>query len=418
MGHLEGAFAICVAAWDESDVIAEMLERAVRDISYENYRIFVGVYDNDLATRAEIERLCAVNKTCANRIIIVPHPRDGPTTKADCLNSIYQHVIANDPWAKTRQVAGFVLHDAEDIIHPSELCVFNHLITKADVIQLPVLPLARPLWDLVGGHYLDDFAESHTKDMVVREALGSGMPSAGVGCAFSTEALASIAFMRGGRPFDTTSVTEDYDLALDLCAMGYRPMFVRLPTIEGRASFVATQEFFPNTFTAAVKQKSRWLLGIALDSWNRRGWRGPFAAQYMFWRDRKSLITSFTTMLGYLLLTSVLLLSIVTEGGLQTQIDKIAPRGGLVQTLMWVNLAFVANRLLFRFAFVYRSYGLRHALMTPLRIVMGNVINFCAAYRAAAIFHDAQTSGTQMPWGKTQHQIPPSRSTITQPGAR
>ena len=35
--------------------------------------------------------------------------------------------------------------------------------------------------------------------------------------------------------------------------------------------------YFPDTFSAAVRQKSRWVAGIALQSWTEIGWRGDAA---------------------------------------------------------------------------------------------------------------------------------------------
>ncbi|MEM6680634.1 MAG: glycosyl transferase family protein [Pseudomonadota bacterium] len=412
------AFAICVPAWDEGAVIGQMLARAVQDIRYDNYRIFVGVYQNDAETRAVIEALFKANPVCRQRVVIVDHPRNGPTTKADCLNTIYAHLNRAGAWPHEDGLAGFILHDAEDVIHPRELVVFNHLIEKADVIQLPVLPLVRPFWDLIGGHYQDEFAESHTKDMVMREALRSGMPSAGVGCAFSKRALQSLASKRGGIPFDTSSITEDYDLALDICAQGFRPMFVRLPSAAGSKSYVATHEYFPNTFSAAVKQKSRWLFGIALDSWNRRGWQGPFVTRYMFWRDRKSIVTSITAAAAYAVLLVFLIAALIQNTAFSNQLAAIAPPGGIVAMVLWINLGFLVVRVLSRCLFVYRYYGLWHALISPLRIVMGNVINFCAAYRATKLYYATQISGVQTAWSKTQHQFPTRDAKVSDPGDR
>ena len=41
-------------------------------------------------------------------------------------------------------------------------------------------------------------AEAHGKELVVREAIGAGLPSAGVGCAIARDALAALAEQDGG----------------------------------------------------------------------------------------------------------------------------------------------------------------------------------------------------------------------------
>ena len=106
-----------------------------------------------------------------------------------------------------------MLHDAEDVVHSAELGLFDALIERADLVQLPVLPLIDPGSRFVGGHYADEFCEAHGKELVVREAIGAGLPSAGVGCAIARDALDALAG-RNGAPFDPDSLTEDYELGL------------------------------------------------------------------------------------------------------------------------------------------------------------------------------------------------------------
>ena len=74
--------------------------------------------------------------------------------------------------------------------------LFDALIERFDLVQLPVLPLIDPGSRWIGGHYADEFAEAHGKELVVREAIGASLPSAGVGCAISRDALAALAEAR------------------------------------------------------------------------------------------------------------------------------------------------------------------------------------------------------------------------------
>jgi adsorption protein B len=161
------------------------------------------------------------------------------------------------------ELQGNRAHDAEDIVDCHELRVFDHLIPRLALVQLPVLPLPDPRSRFVSGHYLDEFAEHYAKDIVIREALGDAVPSAGVACAIERDMVEWLAAEAGGRPFDPTSVTEDYEIGLRVFTLGGRAALVR---IRGDAadSVVATREHFPVTFEAAIRQKSRWLLGIAL----------------------------------------------------------------------------------------------------------------------------------------------------------
>src|SRR6188472_3120791 len=82
-GEEERLIAIFVPAWDESAVIAQMLRSTLDRLEYSNYRIFVGHYENDPATQA------AIASVRDERIEPVLVASMGPTTKADCLNHLY-----------------------------------------------------------------------------------------------------------------------------------------------------------------------------------------------------------------------------------------------------------------------------------------------------------------------------------------
>ncbi len=75
------------------------------------------------------------------------------------------------------------------MIHQLSLKLYNYLIPRKDMIQLPVLPLEVNYFNFTHWVYNDEFAESHTKDIIVREAIHGLVPSAGVGTAFSRKAI-------------------------------------------------------------------------------------------------------------------------------------------------------------------------------------------------------------------------------------
>ena len=157
-------------------------------------------------------------------------------------------------------------------------------------------------------------AAAGAEDLVVREALDRSLPAAGVGCAFSRRALERIAADHDHAIFNTASLTEDYDLGLRLKAYGLRQAFVKYfvhrevmdrHPLTGRRrirrvrELVCVKEFFPGTFRTAVRQKSRWVLGISLQGWQQIGWSGSGWRRYMLWRDRKALFTNPVNVLGY-----------------------------------------------------------------------------------------------------------------------
>jgi adsorption protein B len=388
-----GRLAVFVPAWDEGIVIRDMLTHALATFEHDDYRIYVGCYPNDPAT------IAAARAVGDPRVRIVIGPVPGPTTKADCLNRIWSAML-EDEAAEGVKVKAVVLHDAEDVVHSMELRVFDLLVERFDLVQLPVLPLLDPGSRWIAGHYADEFAEAHAKELVVREALGASLPSAGVGCAFARDALAAVAATAGGTPFDAASLTEDYELGLRLKALGRRAAFVRLPAAAGRP-MVVTREYFPATLDAAVRQKARWMVGIALAGWDRLGWSGGIAERWMRLRDRQAVLAALLLFAAYvaLLLWGALQALSITTG---QEPHAVAPGLAL---LLQVNFTLLAWRLLMRFSFVTRAYGWREGLRSVPRVAVSNFVAMFAA-RSAVMRYLGIRKGGRACWDKTVHAFP------------
>ncbi len=388
-----GRIIIFVAARDEAAVIGRMLDHAVSTFDHPDYRIYVGCYPNDGATIAVVQALGSTKV----RVVVGDGP--GPTTKADCLNTLWRALL-HDELVQGFRAKAIVLHDAEDIVHSAELRVFDTLIERFALVQLPVLPLpdARSRW--IGGHYSDEFAEAHGKTIVVREAIGAAIPAAGVGCAFSRGLLERVADVRGGEPFDRDSLTEDYEIGLRLADFGGRGAFVRLPGARAQA-MVGVRAHFPATLEAAVRQKSRWITGIALAGWDRLGWRGGWAESWMRLHDRRALIGAVVLVAGYaaLVLTTGLWVANLAFGSEQPattpMLDLLLSISGMI--LLW--------RLAVRCFFVTRAYGWREGLRAIPRAVIGNVIAIMAARRALWLYLRMRREGV-VRWDKTAHAFP------------
>jgi bacteriophage N4 adsorption protein B len=383
--------AVFIPAWDEAAVIAPMLRATLGRIEYHDYRLFVGHYRNDPATAA------ALASVADPRVESVVVPADGPTTKADCLNHLYDALVAYEV-ETGRCAAAVVLHDAEDLVHPLELVLFNRLIDRAAIVQLPVLPLCDPGSRWISGHYCDEFAEAHVKELVVREAVGAAIPLAGVGCAIARDALARLAAMHEGRPFAGTSMTEDYELGLRLGALGLKTMFVRIPAAHGDRAVVCSRGHFPDTLAGAVRQKARWLGGIALAGWDRLGWTGGMGERWMRLRDRRGPLAALLLVAGYAaaLLWSQILLARALGAPIEFRIDP------LLASLLWINAALLGWRLLMRAAFTASAYGWKQGLLSLPRMVVGNVVAVLASFRAIGV----HLSGGPRRWDKTHHIFP------------
>ena len=386
-----GFMAILVPAWDESAVIASMLKATLKRLDYDDYRIFVGHYRNDPATEV------AIASISDERLVAVQVEADGPTTKADCLNHLYDALVAYE--IETGKLAkAIVLHDAEDVVHRFELRIFDRLIGRAAVVQLPVLPLIDPCSRWIGGHYCDEFAEAHSKELVVREAVGAAIPLAGVGCAISRNAMAKLAAMHDGRPFAGTSLTEDYEMGLRIGSLGLKTIFVRIPAQPGEPGVVASRGHFPATLGAAVRQKARWLGGIALAGWDRMGWNGGLGERWMRLRDRRGPFAALLIVSAYLaaFLWSQLWFATLLGAPVEVRIDP------LLDSLLRVNAWLLAWRVLMRAGFTASAYGIEEGLLSMPRFFVGNLIAVLSALRALSLHLGGRTPR----WDKTQHIFP------------
>ncbi|MBN2973227.1 glycosyl transferase family protein [Roseomonas aeriglobus] len=387
--------AIFIAAWDESAVIGRMLAALSRNLASSRLTVFVGAYPND---RATIDAIVTVAEADP-RIRLVVNIRPGPTTKADCLNAIWRSMRVEED-AIGAPFDAIILHDAEDLVHPAELTVIDHYLSLADAVQLPVIPLPHHDASLVGGTYLDEFAEAHGKTLVVRSSVGAGLPLAGVGCAISRPLLGKIAALRGGHPFDADSLTEDYELGLTIAAMGGRMRFAQVQTADGPP--VAVQAYFPKDFLPAARQKSRWMIGIALAGWDRIGWgRAPHLGEWwMRLRDRRAPIGIIVLLAAYMASVLMVICGLIDLWGT----DMPSLPGSLV-TLLYLNVVLLLWRMLVRAYFVHRLYGWKEALRSAPRMLIGNLVAMEAARRALTRYL-AMLRGAPTRWEKTAHQFP------------
>lgn len=403
--------AIMVPAWREAEVVAKMTENALRTVEYDDYVVFVGTYRNDPETGAEVDALC---RQWPGTVVRAAVDRDGPTCKADCLNAILQTIAAYER-NHAMEFAGVVLHDCEDVVHPLELLYCNAHLDRADLIQLPVFSLELPWHAFVGAAYLDEFSETHQKDLAVRTRWTGVVPGAGVAQCFSRRAIVAMATLNAGQVFNPNTLTEDYDFSFRLAELpAMRQHFAAGPVRGAEAleagfwwrpatasGLLATCEYFPSQFRAAYRQRARWTLGIALLGWQQLGWRGTWRQRYMLARDRKGLLTAPLTMAAYAVVVATLV-----AASLGSPADALAPNDPTLWPLFAANLALLANRIVQRVYFVGRLNGWLHGLLAVPRIVVNNVVNFAAVSRAWYLWLRHVATGAALTWDKTHHTFP------------
>jgi adsorption protein B len=265
---------------------------------------------------------------------------------------------------------------------------------------VPVLPLPTPTFEWTHGLYCDEFAEYQTKDIPVRQQLGGFLPANGVGTGFARESIEHLARERGGQPFDPTCLTEDYETGFELHRLGYRQIFVPLST-----DLVATREYFPRVAKASVRQRTRWVTGIALQGWARHGWSAPLGQAYWFWRDRKGLIGNLLTPVDMLLVPYA--------------IARYSHLATALPLWFWsccqLTLGITLLQMGVRAQAAAAIYGWRFASAVPLRVWWANLVNCAATARALLEYAAAWWDGAELAWKKTEHTYPVSPQWVPAP---
>jgi adsorption protein B len=392
----ERRIAIFVPCWMEYGVIANMVRHNLSVIKYRNFDIFLGVYPNDEKTSAVADEL---SRSYRN-VHVAVCARPGPTSKADCLNNIFGRMMVVEA-ERNCYFDTVVLHDAEDLVHPDALGTINRERARHAMVQIPVLPLPTRFTEFTHAIYCDEFAEFQTLDMRARGFSGSFIPSNGVGTGFARYILDRLGEERG-IIFDPVSLTEDYEIGVYIHRAGYPQIFVPLQFQNGDT--VATREYFPRRMRSAIRQRTRWVTGIALQGWERDGWRGSLRVKYWFWRDRKGVLAN---PLGFL--TNILFvvgLVDFAQSAAQHRAWVFATSNPTVVRLCLFTFILQCFRIAVRMACVGRIYGVAFALGVPLRSFHGNLINCSASFRAVYSYVQAKRNRRHVAWLKTDHAYP------------
>jgi adsorption protein B len=154
----------------------------------------------------------------------------------------------------------------------------------------------------------------------------------------------------------------------------------------------------------AIRQRTRWVTGIALQGWERDGWRGSWRTRYWFWRDRKGLLTNPLS-----LFTNALFLAGAgdwVESAIAHRPWMFAVTNPAILTLCWLTFSLQCFRILLRAVCVGRLFGPAFACGVPLRIFHANFINSAACFAAMWHFARSRQQGHPLVWLKTEHEYP------------
>lgn len=418
--------ALIIAAYREEDVIEEVLRNiiATNQYPYEMYHIFVGVYPNDPDTTQIIEKLSEEFE----HVHPVVHYLQGPSSKADNINNVLDYTRKFEKENRI-EFQFYVIHDSEDVVHPYEFLLENYLLEKHQAIQIPVFPIQeKPTFrniipNMITGTYADEFAENHYQTMQIRNSINAFVPSAGTGFALSREIIDSF----DGEVFPVGSLTEDYKLSLQLKRKGfhlYFPLeyFSRVNFQEEEVvEYIATRSLFPRTYKAAVRQKTRWIHGITMQSFRLRDliWDKNLNLQtrYSFYKDWKAKFGNLLVLPSYLVFIYFIL-------SLFMDLPTMYPKYSFSWYMMVCLTLIMIHRQFIRYRALNNIYGSRTATIAtllppllPIRLVVGNVINFHAtvlAWRNHLLGNRKQKAQKErklsrrkrkIAWSKTDHEF-------------
>lgn len=392
----ENNIALVICAWREYKVIGRTLTYALSKMRYNNFTIFVGIYPNDTKTLEVVKRIAQKN----NKVVICVNSHDGPTTKADNLNNVYASIKRFEQ-DNGRNFDIISIHDSEDFIHPLTLKINNYLISYqgVDAVQIPVVPIKDDRGKFIHRTYCDAFAEVHSKDLIVRQALKVFIPFAGTGMSFRREIFQNLE-KNYPQVFNEANLTEDYELGLRLFKMGYKTSYINLLIDKNNPnSRIATGEYFPNTFWAAVKQRSRWTAGICFQNWKMHKWAGNLKTKYFLMRDRKTIFSNFMVLLSNIVFALFLLYLLGFGLGIRV-FDSAVEQNSALWFFLWACFFFMVWRLVHRFIFTYSWYGFKYAFFSLIRLNFDNLINFFATFRALKVFVGMKN---KVVWESTEH---------------
>ncbi len=384
--------AFTIAAWHEDNVLGSVIENIIESTHYPRsmYHIFLGVYPNDEPT---VEAARALAAKYPN-VHVVVNFKPGPTSKAQNINYVIQQIKVFER-ERNWKFASLTVHDSEDVVHPYELKVTSYLLDKHEALQFPLFPLIQmPKFsnffkNLTTSTYADEFAENHFTTMVGRYQTGAFVPSAGTGFTLSRKTIDSF---EDGEVLPSDSLTEDYRLALTLYEKGIQMYFVleKLPRVSESGKivwdFIATRSMFPTTLKTAIKQKTRWILGITMQSFKLKDVfriKGlKLVGRYSMYKDLKAKVGNLAAFMGYPVFAYVV-------ASMFVPLTPVYPMYSLSWYFSMLVTVMMAERQLFRAISIYNVYGLRSMFFAvllppvlPIRILWGNLINWVATVRA------------------------------------
>jgi adsorption protein B len=172
----------------------------------------------------------------------------------------------------------------------------------------------------------------------------------------------------------------------------------RISDIDGE--LVAVKACFPDTIATSVRQKSRWIIGIALAGWDRVTWRGGLTQKWALLRDRRAPFSAIVLFAAYLAIALTAINLAASYAGI-LDLNALQP---VTLLLMQINMLLLGWRLTVRAGFTTAQYGMAEGLLSIPRNVVANIISIMAARRACFAYARFAWANGALRWDKTQHR--------------
>jgi adsorption protein B len=181
------------------------------------------------------------------------------------------------------------------------------------------------------------------------------------------------------------------------------------PQERPQMELIATREFFPARFRDAVRQRSRWVLGIAFQGWENLGWGHSLRIRYTLFRDRKGLFSGYLNIVSYSLMAvflSIAAFNVYTGHAWNDHLPQVAMQSRFWFWITTANLAMQVNRMVQKMICVARVARFRQVWIVPVRMMWAICVDLCSTMHATHRFAKSKLTGTPLKWAKTAHEYP------------
>ncbi|MEK7691723.1 MAG: hypothetical protein AAB425_11955 [Bdellovibrionota bacterium] len=164
-------------------------------------------------------------------------------------------------------------------------------------------------------------------------------------------------------------------------------------------AWIATREYFKNRFQSAVRQKTRWTIGIAIQGTAIIGWNRSFIENLFLLRDRKAPLLSILSVFGLIYSLWIAFLSLFASNPVlaYSASDRVA---------LVLALGYGLYMALERVRLASSIFGWQFGLTTFLRWPAATLINGVAALRATHQYFRSVARKKVVEWEKTEHELP------------